>query len=192
MNNRRLFLLALGIVSFLALGLVATPFVSSMYPLAAKKDQVTRISLIKPGTFKVILLNNKPVAIFHPTASNIKDLIDLTPRAFNNTEVLRNPKVFIYYLESTYKGCGLTHAPINASPKAISPSNLKWPGGFMDMCHYGEWDYAGRAIEVYDQHAGLPDLKVPQYAIKGDIIYWPLPVEQFISGVQETSYPYGF
>lgn len=164
-----------------------------MSPLSAKKKPVTRISLIKPGTFTVILLNNKPVALFRPTASNIEDLIAITPKAFNNTNVPRNPKVFIYYLEGTYKGCGLTHAPINASPKAISASkSLKWPGGFFDMCHYGEWDYAGRAIKVYDHHTGLPDLKVPQYKISGDSIYWPGPIEQFTGQGQETNFAYGF
>lgn len=183
----------MGILASLALGLIAIPLISSMYPVEAKEKPVTRISMIKPGTFKVILLDNKPVAIFRPTESNIKDLIAVSPSAFNKTKVPLNPKVFIYYLESTYKGCGLTRAPIDANPKAIYASkSLKWPGGFFDMCHYGEWDYAGRAVQVYDQHAGLPDLKVPEYAIREDSIYWKLPVEQSSRREQKTNYPYGF
>ena len=172
MNTRSSFLILFLSVALIVSGLLLVPFVSNYFPFSRKEPTAILIASIQSGTYKTIVWEQKPVAIFRPTEAIIKELVVLTPKTLNHRDIPAHPEVFVYYLISSHRGCRLTHAPRGASPKAIGMAEkLKWTGGFFDPCHYGEWDYAGRAISVYDIYSSLPDLKTPKYSVENGSVF---------------------
>ena len=165
MTKRQLLSATVGL--FLIVAVVSFAFLLSANLAPTKEIPTVEIDIdsIPLGTYQVLEWKNKPVAIFRPSSENLTDLSMLTSESLHKTPLPQEPKVFVYYLVSTKLSCSLVHAPKHASPKAIADNPLKWQGGFFDPCHYGEWDYAGRAVNVYDKYDDLPDLYAPKFLI---------------------------
>jgi Rieske Fe-S protein len=172
MTKRRLLATTVGLFFTFAVVALAIILSASLAPSKEKAVVEIDINSIPIGTYQVREWKNKPVGIFRPSSENLADLRKLTSKSLHKVPVPPTSQIYVYYLQSTNRGCGLVHAPKHASPKAIGSSEdpLKWQGGFYDPCHYGEWDYAGRAISVYDIYDGLPDLYAPKFRITNGMV----------------------
>jgi Rieske Fe-S protein len=117
---------------------------------------------IQPGSFVVVEVGDKPYAVVRLTSEMLSDLRSQTPDTWSQRPIPAGTKaILVSALVSTNLGCGLMHAP-KGEPRPLH--SFKWLGGFYDPCHYGEWDYAGRALR---SARWLPDLSTMEYEVVG-------------------------
>jgi ubiquinol-cytochrome c reductase iron-sulfur subunit len=118
-----------------------------------------RLDTIQPGSFKVVEWRDRQIVIYRPSAESLADL-----RALNATSAApkvpddENPVAFIYSQVSTNRGCVVVHRA-----KKDPSLAMDWRGGWVDPCHFGEWDYAGRFLRRYENGPVLSNLEVPRY-----------------------------
>jgi len=169
-GRRRLLLGAFSAMVLVLSVLIAYVFVSSLKPASHTAIHLP-IRAIMPGTYQLIRVDQAPVAVFRPTPEMLAGLRANTNKTIHHSAIPEDTEVFVYFLYSTYKGCPLIHAlpGKRLNPHSQSVTDI-WKGGFVDQCHFGEWDYAGRAISVYDKYASLPDLRQPQFRIVDDVV----------------------
>ena len=72
MNTRSSFLILFLSVALIVSGLLLVPFVSNYFPFSRKEPTAILIASIQSGTYKTIVWEQKPVAIFRPTEAKIK------------------------------------------------------------------------------------------------------------------------
>lgn len=158
--RRALWSALLGLIGLgaVALGVGAA---SSLGPSRAVVPPYIEVELrsIEPGSFVTVAVRSHPYAVVRVTPELVNDLRALTANTWSQRPVPEpSPRYFVFSLVSTNRGCGLVHAPKGKPPYG---REVVWLGGFYDPCHYGEWDYAGRAVRRTLQ---LEDLATPKYS----------------------------
>lgn len=122
---------------------------------------------IAPGEWREIRWDGRRVAILHRDASMLASLDTSADSVYDpQSRWDRLPcglpagpqrswtdQWLVVYAESTDLGCPLEHQP------------TPMPGGFVDQCRGGRYDYAGR---VYRQQAAMRNLQIPVHSITPD------------------------
>jgi ubiquinol-cytochrome c reductase iron-sulfur subunit len=152
-NNKRI-LISAGIVLGLVGAVVAViPLFQSMHPTETQRElfaKQIRLDEIKPGVFSIIKFADRPVIVVRPDQEMLRDLRGLNSHVWgpsiSSTEA---PHVFVYVGVSTFRGCGVWHRP-----KGHVDMGPEWKGGWIDPCHMGAWDYAGRTLRDVNVPAG--------------------------------------
>jgi hypothetical protein len=163
-------LLAISLCGLIFVAVAAFPFLASLYPSSVVGSRYLEVQIfeIPLGSYKVVEWNNLPIAIVRPSPEMLKHLKENTSRTWSSLPIGGDEKVFVIAIVSTYKKCGLQHEGKASNRFA---EDVHWPGGFVDPCHFGEWDYAGRALKLYPKmegHMRLDDLAVPRYELIRD------------------------
>lgn len=163
MNKRRTLVILVSTLGLLGVVLSAAPLVQSMKPsLLAENAAIQNIDVfsIKPGSYKKITWQGKPVIVFRPSNESIRILESLNKEVWGPPITSENASfVYVYEAISTYKRCGVVDT------KERSTIIEGWPSGWFDPCHMGLWDYAGRSFRTYNVPDGvkLENLKTVQY-----------------------------
>jgi len=127
-----------------------------------------RIDDMAPGAVKSFQWKGRPFMVVRTTSAMLDDLRAQTPYTWSERPIPDDgPAFFVFSATSPAPACPLVHAPQGAPRYA--PERL-WQGGLYDPCHFGEWDYAGRAIRQYldqDEAMRRADLQVPAFELKG-------------------------
>lgn len=149
--SRRKVLTAL-LIAFISVGVVmaALPLIGSLSPTdevsTNGRSMVFHMSAIPEGSFVEFHWHGSPLVVFRPDRSMIRQLTalngDVKGEALSPETA---PQLFVYVPVSTYLGCLLVHYP-----KGGGPYGADWPGGWMDPCHYGAWDNAGRTLRAFN------------------------------------------
>lgn len=153
------------IAGFLVLGVaVAIPFVQGFWsqPVVEARNRVVRLDTVAPDAFVEVEWAGRPVVIFRPGVETARALVaanDLTAGPQLAPGML--PPAFVYYRVSTYRGCELAQ-------RRQGELGQGWPGGWIDPCHVGAWDYAGRRIKGVNGTAELPNLTAPGHRFSAD------------------------
>ena len=182
MPNLRRILLTLTAAMFLSgIIIIALVLFNSLKPSVSKlPTDITSVKLssIEPGVIKA--LNKLPgyIVIFRPNKKQIDELIAINNLVNNPKFTLMNiPKLFIYRPLGS-SGCRLLR--YDRGNDEMQWTNNEWPGGWIDPCHSGAWDYAGRAMIGINSS---PDFEVENlqplpYTIEQDeILFYPLTIE---------------
>jgi ubiquinol-cytochrome c reductase iron-sulfur subunit len=145
--------------------LSAAPFVQSMMPSSQAESAAIRnidVFNIRPGSYKHLFWQGKPVIVFRPNSESIKTLESLNAEVWGPPITSENASfVYVYQAISTYKGCGV----VDTKKRSTIIDGL--PSGWFDPCHMGLWDYAGRSFRTYYAPDGvkLANLKAVQYRV---------------------------
>lgn len=171
MNKRKMLIVGVGSLLLVGIGVAAIPFVASMRPSASLFQPTAEVQLDKlaAGAFKKFEWLGRPVLIVRPTSEMVEELRRNTDNTWNRRSLV-GTDVFVFYSSSPVHGCSVQHAP----PGPRYPGDDKWPGGFFDPCHYGAWDYAGRALRLDDGSPQPEDLESPKFELSGDVIHFYL------------------
>jgi ubiquinol-cytochrome c reductase iron-sulfur subunit len=142
---------------------VASMLIANLSPAEDKHQRSLDVSIadIAPGTYKVVHWFYQPIAVFRTSPEVLEKLrVETSLTASRRPIPTPGPAAFVYSLVSTNLGCS-----VKESRDPRYPGDDKWPGGFYDPCHYGEWDYAGRTLDLGNlpKEMLLPDLRVPNY-----------------------------
>ena len=166
MTKRRALLVAVLGVGLVGLALATVPLIGSLAPSAATGRPFLDVALrdIEPGQFKLVEWQGRPVAVVRTTPEMLKDLRAHTEKTLSHRTLPEEAvPAFVVHLASP-KNCLLKHAPKGSD----FFSGREWPGGFYDPCHFGEWDYAGRTLDLVKnlpKEMQLADLTAPKYEI---------------------------
>ena len=176
MTQRQALAVSLGASIVLALLAIFIVFAKSLSPAADKPAPYFELRLndLRPGDLKFFEYNDKPYALIRTSEEVLNDLDATTQWTWSGRAVPRSA-FFVVTLISTHRGCGLVHAPKEAPRYA---PEREWPGGFFDPCHFGDWDYAGRALKIaqdQDPTYKLRDLEVPRVQLRGSSTIRVLP-----------------
>jgi len=83
-----------------------------------------------------------PVVVYRPSIENMEELESLNSEVWspdiNKTD---RPIAYVYVPNSTFQGCGLI------SISREFQLEYGWPRGWIDPCHIGGWDLAGRSFK---------------------------------------------
>jgi len=143
-------------------GTIIIGFLLLTYPFLASWNPNPRSEIVKdinvaelPVGGKVFFnWRGKPAVLYKPTNEMVNYLVSLNEVAngpdYSTDDI---PEFFVYTLVSTYLGCGLfdIEGNNNWSYKYV---------GYVDPCHRGFWDYAGRLLPKVHAGEGLNDLEV--------------------------------
>lgn len=165
---RRLEAMVIGLAIVFA-AIAAVPFAASLQPGGAADPGYLDVDVarIEPGSYTVVEWEGRPIAVVRVSPQMLADLQAGTVRTWSRVPVRDfEASVFVYQLISTHLGCGLLHEP---KGNARYPADADWRGGFYDPCHFGQWDYAGRAVRVSEGNTQLPGLRVPKYSVPSDL-----------------------
>jgi Rieske Fe-S protein len=124
---------------------------------------VISIKDIALGTYIEVEWRNRPVIIFRPDAAIELELKELNKFVNSPTFPFKEARFFIYERISTNRGCGAVY---KTAKEANNMEDVKWFGGWIDPCHYGAWDKAGRSYmrqPSHDAAAQLPNLSIPKW-----------------------------
>jgi ubiquinol-cytochrome c reductase iron-sulfur subunit len=163
MNKRRALAILVSTLGLLGVVLSAAPFVQSMMPSSQAENAAIQnldVFSIKPGSYKHILWQGKPVIVFRPNSESIQTLESLNAEVWGPPITGENASfVYVYEAISTNKGCGVR----DTRERSNIVDSL--PSGWFDPCHAGVWDYAGRSFIKYTDQNGkkLANLKAVQY-----------------------------
>ena len=157
-------------LAFLAATAAWAVLVHWMTGLEHREDAYLDIDLaqVPPGSPKYYTFQHTPLALVRTTDAMLDDLRAQTPHTWNRHPIAAGrPSFFVYSLRSPADGCEIEHVPKGTDRYApVRP----WQGGYRDPCRFGEWDYAGRAIQQYeDQDPQLlrrDDLDVPDFELR--------------------------
>ncbi len=141
----------------------AYALLASMQPGAHTRAQYATIVQIpedrqgqKQWRFQV---HDRLLWIVFPDASGMAALRELDAVTLNSAypPLAREAKAWAFWGESTYLGCWVAYRePRDERQQWWS----QWRGGFIDPCHYGWWDIAGRSIGIdYQKHGFGSTLK---------------------------------
>jgi len=160
-NRRRLLIVFMAIALVAVGGLIVIPFAKSLAPPPVEvSSNPIDWSRIEPGSFIETTWLGKPVVVFRPNEDTWAGLrsVDLEVWGPQSSDIGKTP-VFVYEALSTFRGCRLNHIP-----KGSTFLKSDWPGGWMDPCHMGVWDYAGRAYQAFASER-LANLVKPSYRL---------------------------
>ena len=126
------------------------------------------LAQIPAGSPKFYRFQGTPLALVRTTDAMLDDLQVQTVHTWSGRPIAAaRPSFFVYSLVNPTDGCEVEHVPRGADRYA---PGRPWQGGYRDPCRFGEWDYAGRAIQQYaDQDAQLlkmADLDVPDFELR--------------------------
>lgn len=98
-------------------------------------------------------VHDRPLWIVFPDASDMAELRELDAATSNPSYPLhaREANAWGFWGESTHLGCWVTYS---AAPDERQQQWSQWRGGFVDPCHFGWWDKAGRAVGFNYQRGG--------------------------------------
>ena len=184
-GNRRLHLVrATKLLSLLALIMLLTPFVASLFsPDGGQSERqplsglVVELAGLAPGEIRRLARDGKPVWIYHRTESDIVGIMRLSaeladPASLRSEQPadMRNPlrsekrAYFVFVPLETSRNCRVHLVPAGA-PGAVD--GLAWYGGFTEACYGAYFDLAGRiyASTGNDQQRNL---SVPPHRFIGE------------------------
>ncbi|WP_444931267.1 hypothetical protein ACJJIF_05640 [Microbulbifer sp. SSSA002] len=168
MNKRKVLAWCVGGLVCIGLLFSLYPFVESLGPSAVTEEPLEiNLGEIPRGTLRVFDYAGRPVAVYRSSEQYVKELIannKLTNGPFYKEGTV--PPFFIYYLQSTYRGCYLYESKEYVGFKSNVPLQ-----GLFDPCHMGFWDYSGRFIREVNssKEANLENLEsIKDYYWKDD------------------------
>ncbi len=184
-SNRRLHLVrTTKLLSVVALILLATPFVDSLFsPDHGRPDRrpisglVVDLAGLTPGKIRRLAWEGKPVWIYHRTEANIAGLAQLSaeladPDSQESQQPpgMRNPlrsakrTYFVFVPLETRRNCRVHLVPAG---EVGAVEGLAWHGGFAEACYGAHFDVAGR-IYAATGNPQQRNLTVPPYRFVGD------------------------
>lgn len=170
MGKRKLLTVLLAVVALSGLLIFVMPFLQSMSPTSEAVNNATQnvsIEDIKAGTYKMVQWQGRPVVVYRPSKESISELEAMNTEVWGPDITEDNHEtLYVYEPISTYLGCSLVDI-------ANRSESEYWPDGWLDPCHVGLWDYAGRTFRVHNATRGLKleNLKSVKYKyIKNDVI----------------------
>ncbi|WP_425259392.1 ubiquinol-cytochrome c reductase iron-sulfur subunit [Rubrivivax sp. RP6-9] len=176
--DKRLWLIATGVVGGAAALATAVPFVSTFAPSerarAAGGAVEVDLSDIPPGGSKTVEWRGKPVWVVRRTPEMLAalhghdaDLVDpgsaaaQQPAYATNPARAIHPEVFVAIGICTHLGCSPSDAPRGGGNPGL-PAD--WPGGFFCPCHGSTFDGAGR---VFKNKPAPSNLEIPPHRYAG-------------------------
>jgi ubiquinol-cytochrome c reductase iron-sulfur subunit len=178
-KKRRFLLVSTGVVSAVAAGGTAVPFVMSWFPSARAKAAGAPVTIdiakIEPGMMITEEWRGKPVWVLRRTPEMLEQLtrnapllVDPESKSAKQPEYIKGidrsikPEYFVGLGVCTHLGC---------SPqlkKEVGPASglgADWPGGFYCPCHNSRFDLSARVM------IGSPapsNLEIPPYMYVSD------------------------
>ena len=129
-----------------------------------------------PGRFSNVLPGH--IVIFKPNNKQIDELISINDLVNDPKFTSLNiPRVFIYRALGS-GGCQLSN--FGKGAEEMCWSKIDWPGGWVDQCRPGAWDYAGRVIAGVNSPSNyeVDNLWPISYKIESEEIhFYPLIIE---------------
>lgn len=183
MNQRKLLLSLTTAMFIIGIVVVIIMLTSSLKPNTSKLDDrqtSIKLSAIETGTVTPINITLGPMVVFIPNKEQIDDLVSINSLVVGPEYNLSNvPKIFIYRPLGSM-GCRLSM--YDKGSKDMSAFKIEWPGGWIDPCRPGAWDFAGRVIKNINtppEYADkLRNLDSPKYEIEQGIIrFYPLVIQ---------------
>ena len=184
-NVKRSYLLKSLTITMLIMGvgIFVVTLISSLEPVTSKiddKQTSIKLSSIETGEITPLDIIMGPMVVFKPSEEQIDDLISANSLVvgpkYNSSSM---PKIFIYRPLGSM-GCKLSK--FDKGDERMSVLKIKWPGGWIDPCRPGAWDFAGRVLKNVnappDYVDKLHNLFSPEYEIEHGIIrFYPLSVK---------------
>lgn len=164
MSRRHLVILFLAF-AFIGLIVVTYIFIASGTPTSTQLSNQGIISLkeIAPGAYIEVEWRNRPVIIFLSNSQTGNELATLNGYVHGPSFDSKQSRVFVYERVSTYRGCGLVY---RSQKEGSNVEGALWFGGWIDPCHFGSWDNAGRSYirkPASDPSTQLPNLAIPKW-----------------------------
>ena len=154
MSRKRFLTLCVTGIIFVGLLFAAYPFLASWGPNPKSERLVLELDIsgIPPGGSKLVEWRGRPFMIYRPSLESSQYLISLNEVANGPDYTLKNmPDFFAYFLLSTYLGCALK----DTGEEGFGYDKYV---GYLDPCHSGFWDYAGRLLPSVHGGQGLDNL----------------------------------
>ncbi len=179
-NQRNLLWLLTTAMFVIGIVIVIVMLTSSMKPSTSKisEDQASiRLSAIETGVITPLNITMGPMVVFIPSKEQIDDLISINSLVvgpkYNSINI---PKIFIY------RPLGSMGCQLSMFEKGAEEMSVGWPGGWIDPCRPGAWDFAGRILKNFNtppEYADkLRNLNSPEYEIEHGIIrFFPLIIQ---------------
>ncbi len=183
-NRRRNLVRATKLMSVVALALVLTPFVASLFSpedrqpaRQASAGLVVELDGLAPGEVHRLAWKGKPVWIYRRTEADIEGILLLSaeladPDSLNSQQPSRmhsqlrseKPDYFVFIPLETSRNCRV-HLVSAREPDAAD--GLPWYGGFAEACHGARFDLAGR-VYAATGNGQQKNLAVPPHRFIGD------------------------
>lgn len=164
----------------IGIAVVVFAIISSLKPTISKlPKEITSVKLssIEIGVLNELNIVLGDIIIFKPNKKQIDELISINDLVNGPEFTLHNiPKIFIYRPYSV--GCRLSN--IVKGDDVMSRAKIDWPGGWIDHCRPGAWDYAGRVVTGINSPSDyeVKSLISFPYKIENDeIIFYPITIE---------------
>lgn len=167
------------LVILLSIAWVTLSFVrSNAGSEAGTESMQIRLGGIPSGGFATHNWDGKAVLVLRRSTVQLQALAQLTPSMLVDPDATSDsqpafaknlyrslqPEWFVAIAHGTDLGCPIRYLPADGSTFLGHP----WAGGFSDSCGGSRYDLAGR---VYVRQNANRNLRVPDYRIKGDVLY---------------------
>ncbi|QSP94194.1 hypothetical protein LPB19_13490 [Marinobacter salinisoli] len=141
-------------LSVSGLGFAFVPFLSSLAPPEAAKEEIKKIELniseLKAGEVYSFTVQGRPVLVLKPSLEQEKSIELLNDHVWDRDHRSFGGAYVFVGLSTSRKGpCLLEHKPAQESWLKSHDKDSKWYGGYWDHSCEISYDYAGRAIKDY-------------------------------------------
>lgn len=153
-------------------------FFASLEPSARTRNDAEYtfpVSSLETGKVQAFSIGGRSLFILRPSAQQMESIRHLEVHVADKviTSYIPSLDAFVYFAESTKRGCQLQELPPQKSRFAEYIKDSIWLGGYWDPICEVSYDYAGRAISTHNYtfngyDAKFPNLKVPSVRLVGD------------------------